>query len=243
MVVCALRFCSSLLLLSCLVMPNSLQGVDCSMPGFPALHYLPVWCESHSVTSSSLQPHGYTVHGILQARILEWVAFHFSKGSLQPGDQTQVSHIAGGSLLAESQGKPKITGGDSLPLLQRIFLTQGSNQGLLHCRQILFQLSYQESPLSPSVCSNSCPLSQWHHPTISSSVALNLFLLPSIFPSIRVFSSDSTLCIRWPKYWSFSFSMNPSMSIQGWLLLGWTGLIFLLSKGLAFKLTNDLETF
>ena len=37
-----------------------------------------------------------------------------------------------------------------------------------------------------------------------------LLLLPSIFPSIRVFSSESVLCIRWPKYWSFSFSISPS---------------------------------
>ena len=37
-----------------------------------------------------------------------------------------------------------------------------------------------------------------------------LFLLPSIFPSIRVFSNESVLCIRWPKYWSFSFSISPS---------------------------------
>ena len=36
------------------------------------------------------------------------------------------------------------------------------------------------------------------------------FLLPSIFPSIRTFSSESVLCIRWPKYWSFSFSLSPS---------------------------------
>ena len=36
-----------------------------------------------------------------------------------------------------------------------------------------------------------------------------LFLLPSIFPCIRVFSNESTLCIRWPKYWSFSFSISP----------------------------------
>ena len=41
-----------------------------------------------------------------------------------------------------------------------------------------------------------------------------LLLLPSIFPSIRVFSSESALCIRWPKYWSFSFSISPS-NIQG----------------------------
>ena len=51
--------------------------------------------ESCSVLSNSLQPMDYTVHGILQARILEWIAFPFSRGSSQPRDQTQVSHIAG----------------------------------------------------------------------------------------------------------------------------------------------------
>ena len=42
-----------------------------------------------------------------------------------------------------------------------------------------------------------------------------LLLLPSILPSIRVFSSDSVLCVRWPKYWSFSFSINPSDECSG----------------------------
>ena len=52
--------------------------------------------ESQSVMSDSWQPLDYTVHGILQARILEWVAFPFSGGSSQPRDRTQVSSIAGG---------------------------------------------------------------------------------------------------------------------------------------------------
>ena len=42
-----------------------------------------------------------------------------------------------------------------------------------------------------------------------------LFYLPSIFPSIRVFSNESVLCIRWPKYWSFSFSISPSNEYSG----------------------------
>ena len=42
-----------------------------------------------------------------------------------------------------------------------------------------------------------------------------LLLLPSIFPSIRVFSNESVLCIRWPKYWSFSFSIRPSIEYSG----------------------------
>ena len=57
---------------------------------------------------------------------------------------------------------------------------------------------------------------------------------PSIFPSIRVFSNESALHIRWPKYWSFSFSISPSKeNIQDWSLLGWTGLISLQAKRLS----------
>ena len=58
-------------------------------------------------------------------------------------------------------------------------------------------------------------------------------LLPSIFPRIRVFSSESALHIRWPKYWSFSFSTSPSNERSGWFPSGLTGLISLQSKGLS----------
>ena len=88
-------------------------------------------------------PMDYTVHGILQARILEWVAFPFSRGSSQPRDRTQVSHIAGDSLPAQPQGKQKNAGVGSLSPFQEIFPTQESNRGLLHCRRILYQLSYE----------------------------------------------------------------------------------------------------
>ena len=63
-------------------------------------------------------------------------------------------------------------------------------------------------PLSHGVCSNSYPFSRWCHQTISSSVPL--LLPPSIFPSIRAFSNESVLPIRWPKFWSFSFSISSS---------------------------------
>ena len=69
--------------------------------------------------------------------------------------------------------------------------------------------------------SNSCPLSQWFHPNISSSVTP--FSSSSVFPSIRVFSSELTLHIRYPKYWSFSFSFSfLPMNIQSWFPLGLT---------------------
>ena len=64
-----------------------------------------------------------------------------------------------------------------------------------------------------TVYSNSCPSSQRCHPTISSSCPL--LRLPSIFPSIRVFSNESVLHIRWPNYWSFSFSISPSNAHPG----------------------------
>ena len=88
----------------------------------------------------------YTVHGILQARILEWVAFPFSRGLPNPGIEPRSPTLQADSLPAEPQGKPKNTGMGSLSLLQWIFLTQELNQCLLHCRGILYQLSYQGSP-------------------------------------------------------------------------------------------------
>ena len=75
------------------------------------------------------------VHGILQARILEWVAFPFSRGSFQPRDQPRSPALQAVSLPAEPQGKPKSTGVGSLSLLQWIFLTQDLNWGLLHCQK------------------------------------------------------------------------------------------------------------
>ena len=66
---------------------------------------------------------------------------------------------------------------------------------------------------TPGVYPDSRPSSlwchRWCHPTISSSV------IPSIFPSIRVFSNESALCIRWPKYWNFSFNISPTNEHPG----------------------------
>ena len=154
-------------------------------------------------------------------------------------------------------------------------------------------------PLSPGICSNSCPLSRWCYQTISSSVSVRLIqvsvssvefscsvvsdslwptpwiaarqasmsitnsrglhkpisiesvmppnylilcrpllLPPSIFSSIRVFSNESVLCIRWPKYGvSASASVLP-MNIQDWFPLEWTGWISLQSKGLSRVFSN-----
>ena len=82
------------------------------------------------------------------------------------------------------------------------------HHGLQHAR-----LS-RPSP-SPRACSHSCQESVM--PTNHHILYCPLLLLPSIFPSIRVFFSELSLCIRWPKYWSFSFNISPS-SEYFWLI-------------------------
>ena len=65
-----------------------------------------------------------------------------------------------------------------------------------------------------------------------------LLLLPPIPSSIRVFSNESTLCMRWPKYWSLSFNFSPSNEHPDWSPLGWTGWISLQVKGLSRVFSN-----
>ena len=146
--------------------------------------------ESHSVVSDSWQPHGL---------YRPWNS---------PGQNTGVG---------------------SCSLLQGIFPNQRLNPGLLHCRQILYQLSHSSvqwfsrvrlfatqwtaaRQASLSVTNSWSLLKLMSIKLVMPSNQLilchSLLLLPSIFPSIRVFSNESVLHIRWPKYWSFKFSMS-----------------------------------
>ena len=78
---------------------------------------------------------------------------------------------------------------------------------------------------TPRACSNSCPLSWWWLPS-NRLILCHTLLLPSIFPSIRVFSNESALHIRWPDYWSFSFNISPSNKHPGLISfkMAWLGL-------------------
>ena len=96
--------------------------------------------------------------------------------------------------------------------------------GLQHTR-----LPYP-SPI-PRAFSNSCSLSQWCHPII---FCHPLLPLPSIFHSINVFSNESLLSIRWPEFWSFSFSISPSSEYSG-LISFRMDLLDLLAVQEAFK--------
>ena len=145
--------------------------------------------------------------GIFQVRILAWFAISFSRGTSQPRNQTRVSCIAGGFFTTEPPGKHKLYGSQSgifssVQSLSRVglFVTPriAACQASLSVTnsQSSLKLMFVESVMPSNHLILCCPL-----------------LLPSIFPSIRVFSNESVLRIRWPKYWSFSIS--PSNECSG----------------------------
>ena len=135
---------------------------------------------------------GSSVHGILQAGILEWTARPSSRGSSWPRDGTWVScllHWQAGSLL--------VPHGCCLVIKSSLTICNPmdcSTPGfpVLHCLLGLLKIMSIESVMPSNLLILCCPL------------------LPPIFPSIRVLSKELALCIRWPKYWSFSFSISPS---------------------------------
>ena len=149
---------------------------------------------------------GSSIHGILQARILERVAISFPRGSSRPRDQTRASCIAGRCFtlwtIREAQRLIQFSSVQSLSHVQ-FFVTPWTAE----CQASL-SIANSQSLLKLMPIESVMPSSHrilCHH----------LLLLPSIFPGIRVFSNESTLHIRWPKYWSFSFSISPSNKYSG----------------------------
>ena len=157
------------------------------------------WNESHSVVLDSLRPYGL---------YSPWNS---------PGQNTGV---------------------DSLSPLQGIIPTQGSNPDLPHCRCIVYQLGHQFSSVqllshvrlfaTPWIAAHQASLSITNSRSLLKLMSIELvmpsshlilcrplLLLPPIPPSIRVFSNESTLRMRWPKYWSFSFSISTSKEHLG----------------------------
>ena len=154
-----------------------------------------------SVLSDSLQPYGCSppgssVHGLSPGRILEWVAMPSSRGSSQPGIKPKPPTLQADSLPSEQWGKPKNTWAGSLSLLQGNFLTQESNWGLLHCRQILYQLSYpQENKIA--IKTAFCPLDSSKGDTYYMNKVLLIFIRSQAqFQALYVIS--------------FNFHINPT---------------------------------
>ena len=156
----------------------------------------------------------------------------------------------------------KDTGVGSHYLLQGIFLTQGLNLGLLHCRQILYHLGHRFSSVQllshvrlchPMDCSmpgfpvhHQLPeLTQIHVHWVGDAIQPSH---PLSSPSPPAFNlSQPQGLFQWigslhqvPKYWSFSFSISPSKECSGWFPLGWTGWISLQSKGLSRVFSNTI---
>ena len=115
-----------------------------------------------------------------------------------------------------------------------------------HHNLVCSPVQFSRSVVSDSLRPHEPPLSitnSWSPPKPMSIVSVMpsshlilcppLLLLLPILPSIRVFSNESTLCMRWPKYWSFSFSIIHSKEHPGLIPLGWTGWISLQSKELS----------
>ena len=160
---------------------------------------------SESVTPWTVACQAPPSTGILQARILEWVAIPFSRGSSQPRDGTQVSRIAGrfftGWATMEALSRIQFS---SVQLLSHVWLFETPWTA---ARQASLSVTSSRSLLKLMSIESMMPSSHL--------ILCCLLLLPPIPPSIRVFSSESTLHIRWLKYWSFSFSISPSSEYSG----------------------------
>ena len=194
-------------------------------------------------------PMDYIVHGILQARILEWAAFPFSRGSSQPRDQTQVSCIAGRFFTSWATREAQFNYGVFLLLGYGALLKSSFFVVVLSLSRVrIFVTPWTAAhpapcpSLSPVVCSNSRPLSRRCYLTTSfSSVApfsscVQPFPASGCFPRSWLFTSDGQ---------SIGASASVSvllMHIQGWFPLRWTGLISLQSKGLSRVFSSTTNT-
>ena len=167
---------------------------------------------SHTVVCDSLQPHVLYVAcqaprsmGILQARILEWVAISFSRGSSWPRDGTWISHIAGRCFTVWATREAPLLCFSSVQSLNRVWLFATP---WIAARQASLSITNSQSSLRLTSIESVMPSS---HPILYRP----LLLLPPIPPSIRVFCNESALRIRCPKYWGFSFNINPSNEHPG----------------------------
>ena len=147
-----------------------------------------------------------SVHVISQGRILEWVAISFSRRSSGPGIEPTSSASAGRFPSTESPGNTSLKlQFSSVQSLSRVWLFATP---WIEAHQASLSITNSRSSLKFMSIKSVMPFSYLIlcHP---------LFLLPPISPSIRVFSNESTLHMRWPKYCSFSFSIIPSKEHPG----------------------------
>ena len=194
--------------------PNSLQPMNCSIPGS-------------------------SFHGIFQARILEWFAISFSKGSSHPRDWTRVSCLAGRFFTNWATKEALV---NQLYSDKNKWMNEQINELIIpisvekmwyiHPMNIQFSsvqslsrvwlfatpwITARQASLSIINSWSSLKLMSIESGMPSSHLILyhSLLLLPPVPLSIRVFSNESTLHMKWPKYWGFSFSISPSNEHPG----------------------------
>ena len=169
-----------------------------------------------------------SVHGILQARILEGVTIIFSRGSSWPRDRTQVSCIAGRffAVWATREAHKGISAQFSRSVLS------DSGTPWIAASQAFLSITNSWSSLKLTSIESVMPSSHLI-------LCCPLLLLPPIPPSIRVFSNESTLHMGWLKYWSFSFSIIPSKEHPGLISFRMYWLDLLAVQGTLKSLLQD----
>ena len=161
-------------------------------------------CSVTSVMFDSLKPHrlysppGSSVHGILQVRILEWIAKTSFRGTSWPRDWTHVSYVS----WTQAGFLPLVPPGKHMPCLIQFSSVQSLRRVRLFATP---WIAARQASLSITNSWSSLRLTSIESVMPSSHLILGhpLLLLPPIPPSIRVFFNESTLHMRWPKYWSF----------------------------------------
>ena len=148
---------------------------------------------------------GSSVHGISQARIQEWVTIYYSRGFSRPRDQTHVPCTV--RWIRYNWATREAIIGSSVQSLSPVWLF---STPWTVARQASLSITNSWSLLKLMSIESVMPYNHLIlcHP---------LLLLPAIFPSIRGLTNESVLPIRWPKYWSFSFSISPSKEYSGLL--------------------------
>ena len=173
---------------------------------------------------------GASGHEILQARILEWIAIAFSRGSFWPRNWTWVSCIADRFITSWATKEA---------LRYQLFLIWLQLSSVqLSCFR-LFETPWIAACQASLFITNSRSLFELMSielmmPSNHLILCCTLLFLPSIFPSIRVFSNESVLHIRWPNYWSFSFSISLSNEYSGLISFRMDSLDLLAEQG-SFK--------
>ena len=172
-------------------------------------------------------PRGSAIHGIFQARVLEWVAISFSRGSSRPEDWTQISRIGGRRFTIWATKEVLFSSVQfSHSVVSDSLRPHESQHARPHC----------PSP-TPRVHSDSRPLSQWCHPAISSSV-VPFSSCPQSLPASESFPMSQLFAWGGQSTGVSALASVLSKKSQGWSPSVWTGWIYLQSKGLSGVFCN-----